>query len=91
MSSDNGSELINKFIDVLGKKIQERKFRWDFLKGFSGNCKKVLSSLAEEDYPDLDIFRPLNVAPNPIPDPCSIDVHIMGDKKYNPPFPGGGV
>jgi hypothetical protein len=91
MSSDNGSELINKFIDVLGKKIQERKFRWDFLKGFSANCKKVLTSLAEEDYPDLDIFRPLNVAPNPIPDPCSIDVHIMGDKKYNPPFPGGGV
>jgi hypothetical protein len=38
MSTDNGSELINKFIDVLGKKIQERKFRWDFLTGFSRNC-----------------------------------------------------
>jgi hypothetical protein len=38
MSSDKGSELIDKFIEVVTKKIEERKYRWEFLKGFSRNC-----------------------------------------------------
>jgi hypothetical protein len=39
MSSDTGSELIHNFIEVIANKIQERKYRWDFLKGFNSNCK----------------------------------------------------
>ena len=80
MSSDKGSELIVKFMDVIEKKITERKYRFDFLKGFASNCKKVFSSLAEDDYPEVDIFRPTNVAPLPVPEPCCI---FEGDKKYD--------
>jgi hypothetical protein len=39
MTSDKGSELIDRFIEVIEKKINERKYRWDFLKGFAANCK----------------------------------------------------
>jgi hypothetical protein len=38
MSKEDGSELIKKFIEVIPLKIKERKYRWDFLGGFYGNC-----------------------------------------------------
>jgi hypothetical protein len=38
MTTEDGSELINKFIEVITTKVKERKYRWDFLGGFSGNC-----------------------------------------------------
>ena len=91
MTSDNGSELIDKFIKVITKKIEERKYSWDFLKGFNTNCRKALSTLAEDDYPQVDLFRPQNLPPIPIPDPIPPIPDILGEYKYYKPFPAGGI
>ncbi len=84
-SSDRGSELIDKFIEVIAKKVDERKFRWEFLRGFNSNCKKLISSLEEDNYPEIDIFRPFNM---PLPDIPDYNFEYS-DKKYNLPFKGG--
>ena len=91
MIADKGSELIDKFFAVIAKKIEERKYRWDFLKGFNGNCKRVISTLAEDDYPNVDIFRPLNLPLNPDPDPIPFSDDILGEYKYYIPLPVGGI
>jgi hypothetical protein len=91
MISDKGSELIHNFIEVITEKIQERKYSWEFLKGFNSNCKKVLSTLPEDKFPQVNIFRPLNLPPSPGPDPYPFPVDIQEMCKFNKPYPEGGV
>ena len=75
MITDKGSELIDKFLTVIPKKIQERKFGWDIFKGFSTNCKKFISSLDEDNYPEVDIFRPVKMPPSPTPSTDYVHEH----------------
>ena len=90
MTSGKGSELIVKFIEVIEKKIQERKYRWEFINGFNDDCKRVFSSLAIDNYPQVDIFRPLNLPPNPDPPlPYLLLADIEEEKKYDQSVPGG--
>lgn len=92
MISDQGSELIDKFLKVITTKVDERKFRWEFLKGFNTNCKSLFSSLAEDDFPEVDLFRPLKMPPTPIPIPIPIPIPPYVDyseKKYCLPFKEG--
>jgi hypothetical protein len=59
------------------------------LKGFSPNCKKLISSLEEDYFPDVEIFRPLNMTLT-LPLIGDHDHHYLyQEKKYCLPYKGG--